>query len=96
MWKSQVAGEKKSKKKKVVYKTVDELISENNDIQSKIIDMTGPQEQVLSSTQVSQKIIYRSESHFPELRHNLRLLVDITGNFFFFFKKKNKEKIENK
>ncbi|CAI2181653.1 3869_t:CDS:10 [Funneliformis geosporum] len=73
----------KTKKPKIAYKTADEIINEiglSSSIQPiKIIDMTGPQVRELSSTsQISSLAIPDTSTRLPELRHNLRLIVDIS------------------
>ncbi|GES77671.1 TFP11-domain-containing protein [Rhizophagus clarus] len=73
----------KAKKSRVAYKTADEIINEIGSVPSvqpiKIIDMTGPQAREISSTsQISSQAIPDTSSRLPELRHNLRLIVDMS------------------
>lgn len=87
-WKAELGGSRK-KKNKVVYKTVEELVAENDlahgKMQDKIVDMTGPGERVLNSMkEATQKTTtYNVDSHFPELRFNLLHIVDLHGLFCF-------------
>lgn len=86
-WKAELAGEggRKKKKKKTVYKTVEDLVAENEGrpagrVQDKIVDMTGPGERVLtnfSELASSKTATYHLDSHFPELRYNLRHIADL-------------------
>jgi tuftelin-interacting protein 11 len=73
----------KAKKSRIAYKTADEIINEIGSGPSvqpiKIIDMTGPQAREISSTsQISLQAIPDTSTRLPELRHNLRLIVDIS------------------
>ncbi|CAG8434779.1 8742_t:CDS:10 [Scutellospora calospora] len=73
----------KSRKLNVEYKTADEIMSDIasvTPIQSmKIIDMTGPQaRELLSASQITSLTIPDSSTRLPELRHNLRLIVDMS------------------
>ncbi|CAG8488156.1 14243_t:CDS:10 [Gigaspora rosea] len=73
----------KSKKINIEYKTADEIMNEAASITSvrpmKIIDMTGPQTRELSSaSQITSLTIPDSSTRLPELRHNLRLIVDMS------------------
>ncbi|EXX77932.1 TFP11-domain-containing protein [Rhizophagus irregularis] len=73
----------KAKKSRVAYKTADEIINEIGSGPSvqpiKIIDMTGPQAREISSTsQISSQAIPDTSTRLPELRHNLRLIVDLS------------------
>ncbi|RIA90210.1 GC-rich sequence DNA-binding factor-like protein [Glomus cerebriforme] len=73
----------KTKKPKTAYKTADEIINEIGSVPSvqpiKIIDMTGPEAREISSTsQISSQVIPDTSARLPELRHNLRLIVDIS------------------
>ncbi|KAI7863705.1 GC-rich sequence DNA-binding factor-like protein-domain-containing protein [Spinellus fusiger] len=81
-WKSEV---KKVRKIKVVYKTAKDILSEMTVEkapmgQQKIIDMTGPtvKEVSLSDLRTSDSPTFiETTTQLPELRHNLRLLVDL-------------------
>ncbi|CAG8655416.1 10587_t:CDS:10 [Acaulospora morrowiae] len=72
----------KQKKTKTEYKTADEIIDETTSAAPqpmKIIDMTGPQARELSSAnQIKSHAILDESSRLPELRHNLRLIVDMS------------------
>ncbi|KAF0391080.1 TFP11-domain-containing protein [Gigaspora margarita] len=73
----------KSKKINIEYKTADEIMNEAASITPvrpmKIIDMTGPQTRELSSaSQITSLTIPDSSTRLPELRHNLRLIVDMS------------------
>ncbi|CAG8755596.1 12435_t:CDS:2, partial [Dentiscutata heterogama] len=73
----------KSKKINIEYKTADEIMNEATSTTSvrpmKIIDMTGPQTRELSSaSQITSLTIPDSSTRLPELRHNLRLIVDMS------------------
>ena len=85
-------GRKGRRGRKTVYKTVEEILQENAEKDGaappppgggmKIVDMTGPEVRVVTTTdkKASQRVAYYSTSqHFPELRHNLRLIVDAAG-----------------
>ncbi|CAG8583192.1 422_t:CDS:10 [Cetraspora pellucida] len=78
-WKKSI----KSKKLNVEYKTADEIMNEatsTTPVQPmKIIDMTGPHARELSSaSQITSLAIPDSSTRLPELRHNLRLIVDMS------------------
>ena len=72
------------KRKKVQYKTADEIIQQSVVDTStapagvQIVDMTGAQERVVSSTDLRTQSYYDDIRHIPELRHNLSLLTEIS------------------
>jgi len=84
----------KNKKKITLYKTVDEIIQEesaitNNNINVsqplKIVDMTKKEVRILSDTsqllsdnKISIDKYFEINEHLPELRHNIKLITDLT------------------
>ncbi|CAG8568173.1 3968_t:CDS:10 [Acaulospora colombiana] len=91
----------KPKKSKTEYKTVDEIMSEtalDTPVQPmKIIDMTGPQARELSSaSQITSHSILDDSSRFPELRHNLRLIVDMSKSDLEHFTRERRIQNERK
>lgn len=81
---------RKSKKApKTVYKTAAEIIAETEDgipassAQQKIIDMTGPTIREISMADIKRTdspTLMEVTTRLPELRHNLRLIVDLARN----------------
>ncbi|CAB3405543.1 unnamed protein product [Caenorhabditis bovis] len=90
-------GWKKSQKVKTRYRTIEDVLEENDSgsgyrassthAQTKVIDMTGPQQKVYSgydSFSMKTKSEYEIDTEkrevfdVPELLHNLNLLVDLT------------------
>ncbi|KAL0089236.1 GC-rich sequence DNA-binding factor-like protein-domain-containing protein [Phycomyces blakesleeanus] len=78
------ATAKKARKPKVVYKTANDILSEiiekAPEAQQKVIDMTGPtiREVSLADIRTSDSPTFmETTTRLPELRHNIRLLVDL-------------------
>ncbi|CAO3644115.1 unnamed protein product [Mucor hiemalis] len=80
---------RKPRKQKTVYKTAAEIIAEAEDIplpppsQQKVLDMTGPNIREISISDIKRTdspTLMEVTTRLPELRHNLRLIVDLARN----------------
>ncbi|GAA5801096.1 hypothetical protein HPULCUR_006538, partial [Helicostylum pulchrum] len=84
---------RKSRKPKTVYKTAAEIIAETEEgtttytatssAQQKVIDMTGPSIREISIADIKRTdspTLMEVTTRLPELRHNLRLIVDLARN----------------
>lgn len=80
---------RKPRKQKTVYKTAAEIIAEAEDIplpppsQQKVLDMTGPNIREISMSDIKRTdspTLMEVTTRLPELRHNLRLIVDLARN----------------
>jgi len=97
---------KKNKKKITLYKTVDEIIQEESAIVDKdlnvpqplkIIDMTKKEVRILSDSsqlssdnKISMDKYFEINEHLPELRHNIKLITDLTQNDLMYILKQLK------
>ncbi|KAI8393699.1 GC-rich sequence DNA-binding factor-like protein-domain-containing protein [Radiomyces spectabilis] len=74
------------RKPKVVYKTATDILAETAaetgvQTQQKVIDMTGPSIREISLSEIKRTdspTLMETTTRLPELRHNLRLLVDLS------------------
>ncbi|KAI7902092.1 GC-rich sequence DNA-binding factor-like protein-domain-containing protein [Cokeromyces recurvatus] len=96
---------KKSRKPKMVYKTAADILAEiENDVlpstQQKVIDMTGPGIREISLSDIKRTdspTLMEVTTRLPELRHNLRLIVDLArGDLENLSREKQKTTIDLK
>jgi tuftelin-interacting protein 11 len=82
-WKEDGSKKQQSKKRKTIYKTAAQIIEETQHIpvsDSKVIDMTGPSIREIDISEIRRTdspTLMETSSRFPELRHNLQLLMDL-------------------
>ncbi|ORX41669.1 TFP11-domain-containing protein [Piromyces finnis] len=97
---------KKNRKKITLYKTVDEIIREESEIVEKnlnvpqplkIIDMTKKEVRILSDSsqlssdnKISMDKYFEINEHLPELRHNIKLITDLTQTDLMYILKQLK------
>lgn len=84
------SGSRKPRKQKTVYKTAAEIIAEAEDghiplppSQQKVLDLTGPNIREISMSDIKRTdspTLMEVTTRLPELRHNLRLIVDLARN----------------
>lgn len=89
---STISVHRKSRKPKTIYKTAAEIIAETESsqldtltpsAQQKVIDMTGPNIREISISDIKRTdspTLMEVTTRLPELRHNLRLIVDLSRN----------------
>ncbi|KAI9246197.1 GC-rich sequence DNA-binding factor-like protein-domain-containing protein [Sporodiniella umbellata] len=74
-WKS--SHQSKKRKPKTVYKTASEIVAESLPTQ-KILDYTGPQAREINASDIHETpTMIETTTRLPELRHNLKLIVDL-------------------
>lgn len=86
----ETVGSRKPRKQKTIYKTAAEIIAEAEDghmplppSQQKVLDMTGPNIREISMSDIKRTdspTLMEVTTRLPELRHNLRLIVDLARN----------------